>query len=75
MSLHFLSQVARELARRLAAAAQTPERAIDPIDHPAIAAMDLRAIADLPLAPQRSAAEAPRAERAVTRQVSHSAAA
>ena len=75
MSLHFLSQAAQRLGHRLAAAALAPAIATDPIDHPAIAAMDLRAIADLPLAPQRSAAEAPRAERAVTRQVSHSAAA
>jgi len=75
MSLHFLSRVARTLGRRLAAATQTPERETDPIDHPAIAAMDLRAIADLPLAPRRSLAEARRAERAAARPVPHSAAA
>ena len=75
MSLHFLSQLARALGHRLAAATQTPERETDPIDHPAIAAMDLRAIADLPLAPRRSLAETPRAERAAARQAPRSAAA
>jgi hypothetical protein len=51
LSLHFLSRAARTLARRLADAAQAPARATDPIDHPAIAAMDLRELADLPLSP------------------------
>jgi hypothetical protein len=75
MSLHFLSQIAQRLARRLAAATQVPAHATDPIDHPAIAAMDLRAIADLPLAQLRSRIEAPPAERPAARQVPRSAAA
>jgi len=75
MSLHFLSQTARTLGRRLAAAALAPAPATDPIDHPAIAAMDLRAIADLPLSQPRPRAEAPRAKEAATRQPSRSAAA
>jgi len=75
MSLYFLSQAARRLARRLAAATAAPERRFDPIDHPAIAAMDLRTIADLPLSQPRPRAEAPRAEGAATRQLSRSAAA
>jgi hypothetical protein len=75
MSLHFLSQAARRLGRRLAAAALAPAPATDPIDHPAFAAMDLRAIADLPLSQSRPQAEAPRAEGAATRQLSRSAAA
>jgi hypothetical protein len=37
--------------------------------------MGLREIADLPLAPQRPSAEAPRAGRPAARKVSHSAAA
>jgi hypothetical protein len=73
MSLYFLSRAARTLARRLAAAA--PERGFDPIDHPAIAAMDLREIADLPLAPRLPSAEAPLAGRSAARKVRHSAAA
>ena len=72
MSLYSFS---RTLARRLAAATAAPERRFDPIDHPAIAAMGLREIADLPLAPQRPSAEAPRAGRPAARKVSHSAAA
>ncbi len=75
MSLHFLSQVARALAHRLAEAARAPERQTDPIDHPAIAAMDLRQIADLPLAPPRPRADARRDERAAARAISRSAAA
>jgi len=75
MSLHFLSRTARALARRLAEAAKAPARGFDPIDHPAIAAMDLREIADLPLAPIRPAAETPRVERAATPKVRRSAAA
>ena len=75
MSPHFLSRTARALARRLIEAAQAPERKTDPIDHPAIAAMDLRALADLPLAPQRPSAEAPRAERTAERKPSRSIAA
>lgn len=75
MSPHFISRFAQSLARRLVEAAQAPERLVDPIDHPAIAAMDLSALADLPLAPQRPAAEAPRAERPAQRKLSHSAAA
>ena len=75
MSLHFFSRAARALARRLAAAAQAPAHETDPIDHPAIAAMDLTEIADLPLAPRRSLTEAPRAERAAAHKVSHSVAA
>jgi hypothetical protein len=71
MSLHFLSR----LARRFAEAAQGPARELDPIDHPAIAAMDLRTTADLPLAPRRPVAEAPGAERAPPRQAPWSAAA
>jgi hypothetical protein len=74
MSLYFLSRTARRLWRRLADAVQAPAYENDPIDHPAIAAMDLRAIADLPLAPPRPWAEAPRAERAAARKVSRSAA-
>ena len=61
MSLYSFS---RRLARRLAAATATPERGFDPIDHPAIAAMGLREIADLPLAPPHRRAEAARPERA-----------
>ena len=72
MGQHLLSRAARALARRLATAAQAPARETDPIDHPAIAAMDLTEIADLPLAPRQSLAEAPRAERAAARTVSHS---
>ena len=75
MSLHFLWQAAQTLGRRLAAAALAPAIATDPNDHPAIAAMDLRAIADLPLAPRRPLPKAPSAERAATRQRSRSAAA
>lgn len=61
MSLHFLWQATRMLASRLAAAAQAPARGTDPIDHPAIAAMDLRELADLPLASPPRPAPAPRA--------------
>ena len=75
MSLHFLSRTARRLARRIADATQAPARGTDPIDHPAIAAMDLREIADLPLAPPRSLAEPPRADRTAGRKLSRSAAA
>jgi hypothetical protein len=75
MSLHFFSRVAQAIARRLAEAATAPERGCDPIDHPAIAAMDLREIADLPLAPQRSRPEAPRAGQPAAGRISHSAAA
>jgi len=75
MSLHFFSRVARTLARRLAEAATEPARQADPIDHPAIAAMDLRQIADLPLAPRRPSAEAPRAGRSATRPLARPAAA
>jgi hypothetical protein len=75
MSPHFLSRTAQSLTRRLIAAAQAPAFDTDPIDHPAIAAMDLRALADLPLAPPRPSAETPRAERPAPRRPSHSAAA
>jgi len=75
MSLYFLSRAARTLARRLAEAARAPERGFDPIDHPAIAAMDLRALADLPLAPRLPSAEASRVGRPAARKVPHSAAA
>ena len=75
MSLHFLSQAVRTLAHHLAAAAQAPARGTDPIDHPAIAAMNLREIADLPLAPPHPRAEAPGAERAAARKISRSASA
>jgi hypothetical protein len=67
MSRHFLSQMAQRLALRLAAATQAPARAADPIDHPDIAAMDLRKIADLPLAPPRPRTEASRAEPVTAR--------
>jgi hypothetical protein len=75
MSLHFFSRTARRLARRVAEAAQAPAGGTDPIDHPAIAAMDLREIADLPLAPVRKLAESPRADRTAERKPSRSAAA
>jgi hypothetical protein len=75
MSLHFLSRFGQTLRRRLAAATLAPVQATDPIDHPAIAAMDLRMIADLPLAPRRPVAETPVAERAAPRQPPWSAAA
>ncbi len=61
MSLHFLWRAARTLARRLAEAAQAPAHGTDPIDHPAIAAMDLRQLADLPLSPPPRPAAVPRA--------------
>jgi hypothetical protein len=75
MSLHFFSRAAQRLARRLAEAATAPARQTDPIDHPAIAAMDLRQIADLPLASRRPPADAPRAGRPASRPLSRSAAA
>jgi len=75
MSLYFLSRIARTLARRLAAATAAPERRFDPIDHPDIAAMDLRALADLPLAPRLPMAEAPRVGRSAARKIPHSVAA
>jgi hypothetical protein len=55
------------------AATRLPDDYADPIDHPAIAAMDLRELADLPLAPRLPPAEAPRAERAAARTISAAA--
>jgi len=67
VSLYILSRAAQALARRLEAALQPPASQADPIDHPAIAAMDLREIADLPLAPQRRPSPAARAPRSDAR--------
>ena len=53
MTLYFLSRLAGALGRRLSEAARTPTRELDPIDHPAIAAMSSRELADLPLSPER----------------------
>lgn len=54
MTLYFFSRLAAALDRRLAEAARAPAREMDPIDHPAIAAMSLAELADLPLGPDRS---------------------
>jgi len=61
MNLYFLSRMAGSLARRLAEFRQSPALDRDPIDHPAIAAMSLGELADLPLSPPRPLARAPRA--------------
>ena len=50
-SIYFLWRSTQRLARRLAEAAEAPAHYADPIDHPALAAMDLRQLADLPLRP------------------------
>jgi hypothetical protein len=62
MNLCFLLRAARASARRIAEAAQAPESETDPIDHPAIAAMNLRELADLPLSPRRPAPARPDCE-------------
>lgn len=61
MTLYFLSRLAGGLARRLSAAGRVETRSCDPIDHPAIAAMSMRELADLPLSAARpeSARDAP----------------
>jgi hypothetical protein len=74
MSLYFLSQAARALARRIAEAAQAPHFETDPIDHPAIAAMSLTELADLPLSPPRPAPARPACEPPAARAASYSAA-
>jgi len=51
VSIYSLWRSAQRLAHRLGEAAEAPARQPDPIDHPAIAAMDLRQLADLPLRP------------------------
>ena len=51
MALHFFSTLTGALRRRLDESA----READPIDHPAIAAMSLAELADLPLGPDRYA--------------------
>ncbi len=55
MSLYFLSRAIQALTRRIGEAARAPAFEIDPIDHPAIAAMSLTELGDLPLSPPRSA--------------------
>ncbi len=70
MSLYFLSRWARALARRISEAARAPAPAIDPIDHPAIAAMSLTELADLPLSPLQPTSARRACERATARAVS-----
>lgn len=60
MTLHLFSTLAGALKRRLDEAAYAPAHETDPIDHPAIAAMSLAELADLPLGPDRGV---PRAAR------------
>ncbi len=55
MRLYFFSQLGGALSRRLWKAVQAPARETGPIDHPAIAAMSLIELADLPLGPDRGA--------------------
>jgi hypothetical protein len=49
MRLYFFSRLGGALKRGVPSAAGAPTQ--DPIDHPAIAAMSLRELADLPLRP------------------------
>ena len=49
MTLYFFSPIGALVGRLRDAALATPCREADPIDHPAIAAMSLRELADLPL--------------------------
>src|SRR5262249_39534776 len=51
MRFYFLSRLVGALKRDFQSAAAAPTRESDPIDHPAIAAMSLRELADLPLRP------------------------
>jgi len=51
MALHFFSTLADALKRRLDEATRAPAVEMDPIDHPAIAAMSPAELADLPLGP------------------------
>jgi hypothetical protein len=51
MSLYFLSRFGGALKRGFPSAAGSPTQESDPIDHPAIVAMSLRELADLPLRP------------------------
>ncbi|MBV8473652.1 MAG: hypothetical protein JO234_09570 [Hyphomicrobiales bacterium] len=54
MTLYFFSSFGALAGRLRDAALASPCREMDPIDHPAIAAMSLRELADLPLWPDRS---------------------
>jgi hypothetical protein len=51
MRLYFLSRLGGALKHGFHRAAGAPTQESDPIDHPAIAAMSLRELADLPLRP------------------------
>jgi hypothetical protein len=51
MRLYFLLRLGGTLKRGFQSAAGAPTQESDPIDHPAIAAMSLRELADLPLRP------------------------
>ena len=49
MRLYFLSRLGGAFKRGFPSAAGVPTQESDPIDHPAIVAMSLRELADLPL--------------------------
>ena len=51
MRLNFLSRLGSRFKRRFQSTAGAPTKESDPIDHPAIAAMSLRELADLPFRP------------------------
>ncbi len=63
MRLYFFSQLGGALSRRVWKAVQAPPAETSPIDHPAIAAMSLIELADLPLGPDRGAPRAACLER------------
>ena len=55
MTLYFFSSFGALAGRLRDAALASPCREMDPIDHPAIAAMSLRELADLPLSAAKTA--------------------
>ena len=66
MGLYFFSRLGGAFRRRLRDVAQAPIDETDPIDHPAIAAMSMAELADLPLGPDWEALRAnARADKSV----------
>ena len=59
MPLHFLWRLGDAFKRGFQSATGAPTQESDPIDHPAIAAMNLRELADLPLRRDPIATRAP----------------
>jgi hypothetical protein len=59
MRLYLLWRLGGALKRGFQSATGAPTQESDPIDHPAIAAMSLRELADLPLRPDPLATRAP----------------